>query len=147
MKTNYYKKSLPRLTVGVLLFIFSLLSLQGVYAQDFSSLDSDLQQLEDLIKDTIVNTGEQQKLLDSLRQSLNESETLILDYENRITKQEALLRDLQTQLQAMSETYKMQSNLSARSETRLRFWKRSTLIGIPVTAVISGVVVWAVVQR
>jgi uncharacterized protein YukE len=111
-------------------------------AAPFSSIDTDLQALEDLIKDTIANTEEQQRLLQDLKESLNESENLIADYENIITEQEILLANLREQLNAMSKTYQMQSNLSARYEQRLRFWKLTTLIGIPVTALISGVVVW-----
>ena len=144
MKTNYSKKYSPPLTAAVLFFTFSLLSLQGAWSQDFSSVDNDLQQLEDLIHDTIANTEEQQKLLDNLRESLNESETLIADYESRITEQEKLLTNLQAQLQAMSETYSRQSALSGRYEQRLRFWRNFTLIGIPATAIISGLFVWAV---
>ena len=144
MKNKYCKKYSIHLIAGVLFYILFLLLSQGVSAQDFSSVDNDLQQLEDLIKDTIANTEEQQKLLDNLRESLNESETLIVDYENRITEQESLLQNLQAQLQAMSETYSRQSALSGRSERRLRFWRNFTLVGIPATAVISGLFVWAV---
>ena len=42
---------------------FSLF-LQTAYSQDFSSLDSDLELLENLIADTLLNTEEQQKLLE-----------------------------------------------------------------------------------
>ncbi|MDR2965913.1 MAG: hypothetical protein LBU88_09070 [Treponema sp.] len=67
MKTSFYKKSLRRLTAAGLYFIFFSLSLQAVSAQDFSSLDTDLQELENLILDTIANTEEQQKLLEGGR--------------------------------------------------------------------------------
>ena len=100
-------------------FTFFSLSLQGAWSQDFSSLDNDLQLLEDLIHDTIANTEEQQRLLDNLKQSLTESENLIANYENRIHNQEQLLMSLQTQLQAMSETYQMQSRLSTGYDQRL----------------------------
>ena len=43
------------------LFFFSSLSPQAVYSQDFSSIDSDLQQLENLINDTLRDMEEQQK--------------------------------------------------------------------------------------
>ena len=90
---------------AVLCFLFFSLFSQAVYAQDFSSLDSDLALLENLIHDTIANTAEQQKLLEDLRQSLTESGNLISSYENTITEQENLLKDLQLQLNAMYETF------------------------------------------
>ena len=143
MKTNYYKKSSTPLTAVVLLFILSSLFSQAAYAQDFSSVDQDLQLLENLIKDTIANTEQQERLLHDLKTSLTESEILIADYESRIHNQEQLLMNLQAQLQAMSETYQMQSRLSTGYDQRLRFWRTFTLVGIPVTALISGLVVWA----
>jgi sensor c-di-GMP phosphodiesterase-like protein len=100
-----------------------------------------------LILDTLINTEEQQRLLHDLKQNLDESGNLIADYENIITEQENLLRDLRTQLNEMSETYRMQSALSARYERRSRFWRNFTLIAIPVTAVISGVVVWGITSN
>jgi len=140
-------KLLQRFTaIAVFCFIFFSLSSQAAFAQDFSSLDSDLQLLEDLILDTIANTQEQQILLQDLKMSLDESGILISNYEIIITEQENLLRDLQLRLNEMSEIYQMQSTLSARSDQRLKLWRNFTLIGIPVTAVISGVIVWAVMR-
>jgi hypothetical protein len=50
MKTIPYKKSLSRLiAIALFSFLFLLFS-QGAFAQDFSSLDSGLQLLEDLMK-------------------------------------------------------------------------------------------------
>ena len=72
-------------------FIYFLLSSQAVYAQDFSSIDNDLQTLESLINDTLTNTQEQQKLLEDLKKNLDESGILIASYENTITEQEKLL--------------------------------------------------------
>jgi len=141
------KKSSPRLTAAVICFFFSYLSSQAVYSQDFSSIDQDLAQLESLINDSLANTQEQQKQLENLKQNLNASANLIASYENTIKEQETLLADLRKQLTAMSETYKMQSQLSARYAQSSKFWQTFTLVAIPVTAVISGVVVWAVVSR
>ncbi|MDR2730852.1 MAG: hypothetical protein LBB81_08145 [Treponema sp.] len=121
---------------------FSLFS-QAVWPQDFSSIDQDLAQLESLINDTLQNTIEQQKLLEDLKQNLDESGNLIGNYERIITERENLLRDLQTQLNAMYETYRKQSALSAKYEKNSKFWRTFTLIAIPVTAIISGSVVWA----
>ena len=139
MKSNFYKKSFPRLTAVVLLFALFSLSSPAAFAQDFSSLDNDLAQLESLIQDTIANTEEQQRLLEDLRQNLAESGNLIDNYESTIAEQENLLKDLQTQLNAMSETFKTQSALSAKYERNSKFWRNFTLVAIPVTAVISGV--------
>ena len=144
MKTTCYKKYFARLTAAGLLFALFLLSSQALFARDFSSLDSDLQQLENLINDTLVSTEEQQKLLDNLKSSLNASGILIASYENIIKEQENLLQELQTQLSEMSETYKMRSSLSARSAQSSKFWRNFTLIAIPVTAVISGIIGYAV---
>jgi DNA gyrase/topoisomerase IV subunit A len=82
--------------------------------------------------------------LEDLRQNLNESGNLIASYESIITEQEKLLANLRAQLHEMSETYRQQSALSAKSEQRLKFWKTFTIIGIPTAALISGIVVWAV---
>ncbi len=124
--------------------IFYSLSSPAAYAQDFSSIDNDLQTLESLINDTLTNTQEQQKLLENLKQNLNASAELIANYENTIKEQENLLADLRKQLTAMSETYKKQSALSARYAQNSKFWRAFTIIAIPVTAVISGSVVWAI---
>jgi len=129
---------------AVTCFIFFWLSSQVVFAQDFSSIDNDLQTLEDLIKDTLTNTQEQQKLLEDLKKNLDESGNLIASYEITITEQENLLASLREQLNAMYETYRKQSALSARYAQSSKFWKTFIIIAIPVTAVISGVVVWAV---
>ena len=68
------------------IFFLSLLFSQAVYAQDFSSIDTDLQALENLINDTLLNTAEQQKLLEDLKQNLDESGNLIANYEKIITE-------------------------------------------------------------
>jgi len=60
------------------------------------------------------------------------------NYETTIKEQENLLKDLQTQLNAMSETFKTQSALSAKYERNSKFWRTFTIVAIPVTAVISG---------
>jgi hypothetical protein len=54
-------------TAAVICFIFFSLSSQVASAQDFSSIDNDLAQLENLINDTLVNTQEQQKLRTKVR--------------------------------------------------------------------------------
>ena len=137
----------PRFWAAVFgLFCFLLLS-QAAFAQDFSSVDSDLQQLEDLINDTIASTEEQQKLLRGLRESLNESGALISNYESIISGQENLLTDLQVRLNEMSETYRMQSALSVKYEKSSRFWRIFTITAIPTAAIISGGITWAVMKR
>jgi len=143
MTTNPFKKSSPRFPAAVILFIFSYLSSPAVYSQDFSSIDQDLAQLESLINDTLANTQEQQKQLEDLKKNLNASAELINSYENTIKEQETLLADLRKQLNAMSETYKMQSQLSAKYAQSSKFWRTFTLIAIPVTAIVSGVVGFA----
>jgi len=127
-----------------LFFIFFSLSSQDAFAQDFSSIDNDLQTLESLINDTLTNTQEQQKLLEDLKKNLDESGNLIASYKNIITEQEKLLAGLREQLNAMYETYRKQSQLSARYAQSSKFWKTFTLVAIPVTAVISGSIVWAI---
>jgi hypothetical protein len=180
MKINFFSKYF----VIALFCIFFSLSSQAAYSQDFSSIDNDLQTLEDLINDTLTNTQEQQKLLDDLKQNLEKSGNLIASYalnkctaqpcrlimphsvapinaavynkskaafrrptvRNTITEQEKLLADLREQLNAMYETYKKQSVLSARYAQSSKFWKTFTIIAIPVTAVISGGLVWVLVK-
>ena len=144
MNHKCYKKYSPRLVAAAMCFFLLSLSSQAAWSQDFSSVDNDLALLENLINDTIANTEEQQKLLEDLKQTLTESGNLIANYESIITEQETLLKDLQTQLKEMSETYRMQSLLSQKYERTSKFWRTFTLIAIPVTALISGGVVWAV---
>jgi hypothetical protein len=68
MTTKQLKKSSPRFTATVICFcVFSLLSSPVAFAQDFSSIDNDLQTLETLINDTLTNTQEQQKLLEGAK--------------------------------------------------------------------------------
>jgi uncharacterized membrane protein YccC len=128
--------------IFALCFSFFLVLSPDAFSQDFSSLDQDLALLENLIQDTIANTQEQQKLLQDLRQNLEDSGILIADYETIITEQENLLANLRTQLNEMSETYRMQSALSARYAKSSGFWRTFTLIAIPATAIISGTLVW-----
>ena len=97
-----------------------LFSPQAAYPQDFSSIDSDLQQLEDFIADTLRNTEEQQKLLEDLQKNLSESGNLIESYESIITRQEQSLANLQQQLNEMSETYRRQSALSGEIRAKLK---------------------------
>ena len=123
-----------------------LLFSQAALPQGFSSIDRDLEQLEGLINDTLLNAEGQQKLLEDLRQSLSESGNLIESYKNIMQERESLLLNLQTRLTEMSETYRKQSALSAKYAKSSKFWKTFTLVGIPVAAVISGVVVYAVVK-
>jgi len=126
-----------------LFFIFFSLFSRAVFSQDFSSIDTDLQALENLINDTIANTQEQQKLLEDLKQNLNKSGALIESYERIITEQENLLAGLRVQLNEMSETYRMQSQLSVRYAQSSKFWRTFTIIAIPAAALISGTAAWA----
>jgi len=144
IRKKHLKHYSTHFTAAVICFIFFLLSSQAAFAQDFSSIDNDLAQLESLINDTLTNTQEQEKLLEDLKKNLDESGILIASYENIITEQEKLLANLREQLNAMYETYKKQSALSARYAQNSKFWRTFTIIAIPVTAIISGTVVWAV---
>jgi len=144
MTTKQIKKSSPRFTAAVICFFFFSLSSPALYSQDFSSIDQDLAQLQSLINDSLANTQEQQKQLENLKQNLNASANLIESYENTIKEQEKLLTDLRKQLTAMSETYKMQSALSARYAQSSKFWQTFTIIAIPITAIVSGLVGFAV---
>jgi dsDNA-specific endonuclease/ATPase MutS2 len=125
-----------------LLCILSSLFPPDLSSQDFSSLDRDLSQLENLIQNTLENSGEQQKQLEDLRKSLNASGELIGNYETILQERENLLKDLQARLSEMFETYKKQSALSARYERSSRFWKTFTLIAVPSAALLSGALVW-----
>ena len=111
-----------------------------LYPEGFSSIDRDLEQLENLIIDTLKSTEGQLKQLEDLRKSLSESGILIESYESIINAQEKLLADLQERLNAMSETYRTQSALSGRYGRSSRFWRTFTLIAVPVAA---GLGVWA----
>ncbi|MDR1319588.1 MAG: hypothetical protein LBJ90_08175 [Treponema sp.] len=131
------------LCAAVLFFTLSLLLPRAASSQDFSSLDRDLSELENLIHDTLRNSGEQQKQLDDLRKNLAESGELIGSYENIIAERESLLRDLQGRLNEMSEIYRKQSSLSEKYEKSSRFWRTFTLVAVPVAALLSGGLVLA----
>jgi septal ring factor EnvC (AmiA/AmiB activator) len=137
----------PSFFAAVLFCTLSLLLPRAAYSQDFSSLDRDLSELESLIQDTLRNSEEQQKQLDDLRKNLAESGELIANYESIIQERENLLRDLQVRLDAMSETYRKQSALSAKYEKSSRFWKTFTLIAVPAAALLSGGAVWVLSRR
>jgi septal ring factor EnvC (AmiA/AmiB activator) len=128
--------SLPLFTIA-LFCIFSLLLPQAAWSQDFSSIGGDLAKLENLIRDTLENSEGQKQQLEDLRKNLAESEALIGSYESIIQERENLLRDLQARLNEMSETYRMQSALSARYEKSSRFWRTFTLVAVPAAALLS----------
>jgi septal ring factor EnvC (AmiA/AmiB activator) len=116
---------------------------QAAWPQDFSSIDRDLAELENLIQDTLENSEAQLKQLEDLQKNLAESGELLRTYETIIAERENLLRDLQGRLSEMSEIYRRQSALSARYEKRSRFWRNFTLIAVPSAALLSGGLVWA----
>jgi len=132
----------------IFLSLFLLLaSLWELPAQGFSSINSDLDQLESLIADTLLNAEEQQRQLADLRQALSESGSLIGSYESTIIGQESSLKELQARLNEMSEIYRTQSASSAKYENSSKFWKIFTLIGIPAAALLGGGLVWAIWQK
>ena len=117
-----------------------------LWPQEFTGIGRDLDQLENLIADTIRNTEEQQKLLEDLQKNLSESGNIIDSYGNTIAGQEKLLADLQKRLNEMSETYRKQSALSAKYEKNSKFWRTFTMIAIPTAAALSGAVVWSTMK-
>ncbi|MDR1174302.1 MAG: hypothetical protein LBK83_02360 [Treponema sp.] len=129
-----------------LLCIFLSLLPPVAWSQDFSSLDRDLSELENLIQDTLTNSEAQLKQLEDLQRNLTESGELIGNYESIIAGRENLLKDLQGRLNEMSETYRTQSALSAKYEKSLRFWKTFTLIAVPSAAILSGALVWVLMR-
>ena len=131
-------KLLQRSAVLACLCACCLLFSPALYPQEFSSIGRDLDQLESLIAATLLNTEEQQQLLESLQQSLSESGNIIEHYENITIRQEQLLEDLQLRLHEMSQTYRRQSALSAKYAQSSRFWRTFTLIAVPAAAIISG---------
>ncbi|MDR1908458.1 MAG: hypothetical protein LBQ35_00885 [Spirochaetaceae bacterium] len=136
-------KSSPSFFAGVLFSVcFSLFS-QAACSQDFTSIERGLSELESLITGKLENSEAQQQQLDDLRKNLDESGTLLGNYERIIAGQENLLKGLQARLNEMSETYRMQSALSVKYEQSSRFWKTFTLVAVPVTALLSGGLVWA----
>ncbi|MDR0302923.1 MAG: hypothetical protein LBI04_11525 [Treponema sp.] len=143
---RYSKPYTARFAAAVMCFFLSSLFSPAVYSQEFSSIDRELAQLENLINDTIANSEQQQKLLADLQQNLTESGNLIESYEQIMTERETLLQDLQARLTEMSEIYRTQSALSAKYAQNSKFWKTFTLIGIPTAAVISGAVIYSVIK-
>jgi septal ring factor EnvC (AmiA/AmiB activator) len=133
----------PFFTAAALFCTCSLLLPPAAWSQDFSSIAGDLTELENLIRDTLQNSEEQQKQLEDLKRNLAESEALIGSYGSIIVERENLLKDLQTRLSEMSETYRRQSALSAKYEKSSRFWRTFTLIAVPTAALLSGGLVWA----
>jgi septal ring factor EnvC (AmiA/AmiB activator) len=129
------RPSFPSSAVSVLLL---LLLPWGLSAQepspDFSSIDNNLEKLESLITDTL-NTNE------TLTLQLADLSLTLSGREQLINEQEALLRELRTQLAGMSETYRTLSSSSRKYESSSKFWMTFTVIGIPAAALISGLTV------
>jgi septal ring factor EnvC (AmiA/AmiB activator) len=130
----------------LLLCILSSLFSPGLSSEDFSSIDKDLAELETLIQDTLSNSEEQLKQLEDLQRNLAESGALISNYESIIIEREDLLKDLQARLSEMSAIYKTQSDLSRTYERSSRFWRTFTLIAVPSSALLSGLLVWTIVR-
>jgi septal ring factor EnvC (AmiA/AmiB activator) len=129
------KPSFPsRAVFALLLLPFS----SALYAQesspDFSSIDSNLEKLENLITDTLNTSETLTAQLEDLSLTLNERERLIDEQEN-------LLRELRKELAGMSETYRTLSSSSKKLEASSKFWRTFTAIGIPAAALISGLTV------
>ncbi|MDR1909309.1 MAG: hypothetical protein LBQ35_05290 [Spirochaetaceae bacterium] len=135
------------LFAGVLFSVLFSLFSQAVFSQDFSSIERGLSELESLITGTLENSEAQQQQLDDLRKNLDESGALLRNYESIIAGRENLLKDLQARLNEMSETYRMQSALSVKYEQSSRFWKTFTLVAVPAAALLSGGLVWALVNN
>ena len=127
---------------AVICCICCLLFSPALYCQEFSSIGRDLDQLENLIESTLLNTEEQQKLLEDLQRNLNESGNLIENYGIITNRQEQLLEDLQARLNEMSETYRKQSVLSAKYAKSSKFWRTFTLIAVPAAAALGGTLAW-----
>lgn len=120
-----------------LLLLFSVQSLQ-LWSQDMPGIYGNLDALESLIEDTLLQSETQLTQLEALNKILSENEQTIASNERLLSGQEKLLGDLRKQLNSMSEIYTKQSDLSAKYERSSAFWKKFTLIGLPVTALISG---------
>jgi predicted nucleic acid-binding Zn-ribbon protein len=81
-----------------------LLSSRAAPAQDFSGLDANLGQLENLITDSIESMERQQRQLEDLKRNLSESGKLIESYESILSEREKSLADLRARLAELSET-------------------------------------------
>ncbi|GHU72742.1 hypothetical protein FACS189450_11120 [Spirochaetia bacterium] len=127
----------PRQCSSVFCLISLLLSFP-LYSQEPPSIYDNLDKLESLLLDTLSNSEQQSRQLEDLNRTLAENEKIM-------SEREQLLTGLRVQLTAMSETFQKQSDLSAKYEHSSRFWKTFTMIGIPVTAVISAGVAAAVI--
>jgi septal ring factor EnvC (AmiA/AmiB activator) len=134
------------LQVGVLLCLFLPPALSAEEGPSlFSSVNDNLDQLENLIADTLINNEELLQQLRDLKQNsaeqetiLNERERLLAEKERSLAEQGRLLTELRRQLTEMSQTYREQARLSAKYASSSKFWKTFTLVAIPVTVIISG---------
>jgi septal ring factor EnvC (AmiA/AmiB activator) len=112
----------------------------------FSTIDSQLEELESLINDTITCNETLEKQLQDLKENLTRQEQISFEKENSIAGQDGLLRKLRGELGEMSETYKAQSDLSAKYVKSSRFWKVFTLVGIPLAILFSSGITAALTQ-
>jgi septal ring factor EnvC (AmiA/AmiB activator) len=132
-----------QLKIGICMFFCAVLP-QVLYSQDasgqadFSTIDSQLEELENLISDTISCNETLEKQLRDLKENLTRQERISLGRENSTAGQEDLLKKLRSELGEMSVTYKAQSDLSAKYEKSSRFWKIFTLVGIPLAILLSS---------
>jgi chromosome segregation ATPase len=113
---------------------------------DFSTIDSQLEELESLINDTIACNEALEKQLQDLKENLAKQEQISFERGNSIAGQDGLLKKLRSELGEMSETYKAQSDLSAKYEKSSRFWKIFTLLGIPLAILFSSGITAALTQ-
>ena len=133
-KWNYIKFSAAAKRIFALCFFSSLLFSQAVWPQGFSSIGSDLSALENLIQ----MKSEKLKMRGCLQSERVGNKPRLQTITFFISNFSFVLR-----LNEMYAIYTMQSALSAKYEKSSKFWKTFTLIAVPVTAAISGGVVWA----
>jgi hypothetical protein len=98
---------------------------------DFASIESVMDGIESLLLDTIGTNETQQRQLNDLSQTLSERERLIEEQGNS-------LRTLRTDLGGMSETWKKLSDYSKSLEQKSAFWKRFSIIGLPLAALLGA---------
>jgi hypothetical protein len=100
----------------------------------FSNIDQAL----NLMSDSMNNEEAVILQLEELKRNSIEQEQILNEKEASIAEQERLLLELRQRLEGMSQIYREQSILYEKSAASSRFWKRFSLIALPVAALLSG---------
>jgi dynactin complex subunit len=120
-----------------LCLLFSPLSAESTPGGEASPLEENLKKLNDLLLTIESDTNSQLKTIDDLETTISDS-ALLLEEQGKMLAESARL---QAEMQAISER---QSNLLRQSLRKSKLLTVSLTVAVPLTAVLTGILVWSV---